>query len=197
MLQPSAIPTSVSSELTESLQQTLSPERLRTLKALGISIPLPSSLRHFLFFVLAVGLVCTAMTMQILLSIQIWQTTAKVERLKAEYRTIEQQNTALVWEIAQKSTLENVQQRAAALGYSVALNRHYVAAPQPHALASLERSTTAATAVVSADQTTQAALQVGTADLVPETGFLKRLQGAGQAVTQWWQEQWQKVLRKS
>lgn len=197
MLQPSAIPTSVSSELTESLQQTLSPERLRTLKALGISIPLPSSLRHFLFFVLAVSLVCTAMTMQILLSIQIWQTTAKVERLKAEYRTIEQQNTALVWEIAQKSTLENVQQRAAALGYSVALNRHYIAAPQLHALASLERSTTAATAVVAADQTTQAALQVGTADLAPETGFLKRLQGAGQAVTQWWQAQWQKVLRKS
>ncbi len=197
MLQPSAIPTSVSSELTESLQQTLSPERLRTLKALGISIPLPSNLRHFIFFVLAVGLVCTAMTMQILLSIQIWQTTAKVERLKAEYRKIEQQNTALVWEIAQKSTLENVQQRANALGYSIALNRHYVAAPQPRELAALDRSTTPATTVVPADQTTQAALQVDRVALAPQTGFLNRLRWAGQTVTRWWQEQWQKVLRKS
>jgi hypothetical protein len=200
MLQPSAIPTSVSSELTESFQQTLAASRIRTLKALGVTLALPHNLRSFLLFLLALIVVAAGMTMQIMLSMQIWQTAAKVAVLKSEYQAIEQQNTALVWEIAQQSTLENVRQRAETLGYSVALNRYYVPAPQSAHLATADgKPVTASPTTSSAHQSSALAMTVDTAalNITPEFSFTHNLHKAFTMLEQWWQKQWQKLLRKS
>ncbi len=136
MLQPSTISSPISIELTESLQQRLLPQTLAgvkiwKLRTLGVTITLPNNPRSFLLFLLGLSVVCIGMTMQIMLSIQIWQTTAKIDKLKLEYQAIERKNTAIVWEIAQKSTLERVQQRAQALGYKIVLDRYYIPAPGP------------------------------------------------------------------
>jgi len=200
MLQPSAIPTSVSAEFTESFQQTLAASRTRTLHALGIGLTLPNSLQGFLLFLLALIVVIVGMTMQIMLSIQIWQTTAKVEQFKVEYRAVEQQNTALVWEIAQQSTLENVRQRAEALGYNVALNRYYLPAPQSAHLATVDAQAAGASSTTSsAPQPSALAMTVNTAALnvTSEFSFTDNVYQGATMLKQWWQTQWQKVLRKS
>ena len=138
-------------------------------------------------FVVGVG-----MTMQIMLSIQIWQTTAKVEDLKVQYQSIEQQNTALVWEIAQKSTLETVHQRAEALGYNVALNRYYVPAPQSaHRATDDAKIATTSPNMTSDQQASTVAMTVDSAALkaTPEFDFTHNLQKAVTALQQWWQKQ--------
>lgn len=199
MLQPSILPTSVSAEFTESFQQTLSAGqqtlavgRIRTIRALGIGLSLPNDLRSFLLFLLMLTVVGVGITMQIMLSIQIWQTTAKVEDLKIEYQTIEQQNTAIVWEIAQKSTLETVHQRAEALGYNVALNRYYVPAPQlvHRAIATAPLATLSANSPADQQPSTVALAVDGSAlTETPAFDFTHNLQKAVTAIQQWWQKQ--------
>ncbi|MCX6043869.1 MAG: hypothetical protein NT075_02055 [Chloroflexi bacterium] len=205
MLQPSAISSPISMELTESLQQTLSGGKIWKLKALGLTIPLPNTARGFLLFLLGLAVVCGGMVMQITLSIQIWQTTAKIDKLKAEYRVIEQQNTAIVWEIAQTSTLESVRQRAQALNYKIVMDRYYIAAPgstqlattalpqnsQPKTIQSAVQAQNNVSNKTSATNSTDEAKQMTSA------GFANNLQAATHALRQWWQKQWQSILQSS
>ncbi len=178
MLQPSAIPSSIPSDLAESLQQTLTKNKTWVLRTLGTTISLPTSPRTFVLFLLSLVAVCVGMVMHITLSMQIWQTSSQIEILQAEYRAIEQQNTALVWDIAQKSTLESIRQRAAAMGYAIPLTRHYVAAPQP-----LPLSVPAQPQAVT--------LQAVTAAESPTN-----LQATTNPLGKWWRTQWQKLVPK-
>ncbi|MDQ3249628.1 MAG: hypothetical protein M3Q45_10550 [Chloroflexota bacterium] len=200
MYQPSVIPTTVSSDLAESWQQTLTDNRLRTLRALGVEFSLPSTLRTFLLFFLSITIIGAGLTMHILLSMQLWQTTVKIEQLQARYRAIEQHNSALIWSIAQKSTLESVGQRAADMGYAVALNRHYVAVAQPVLLAAgpttgfaiNQRSANqplvlAAAPIVPLPSPDDVQMQPTDRPLRPSTRLVHSL-------SQWWKTQWQKFI---
>ncbi len=197
MLQPSAISSPISMELTESLHQTLSGGKIWKLKALGLTIPLPNTARGFLLFLLGLAVVCGGMVMQITLSIQIWQTTAKIDKLKVEYQGIEQQNTAIVWEIAQASTLESVRQRAQALNYKVVMDRYYMPASEPAYVAATHLPQNHQPAITGSEsQTTNSVSNENSAtdpsdqpDQMASFGFANNLQAATHALRQWWQQQ--------
>jgi len=183
MLQPSAIPSSIPSDLAESLQQTLTGNKTRVLGALATTLSLPTSLRTFILFLLTLIAVCVGMVMHITLSMQIWQTSSQIKILQAEYRAIEQQNTALVWDIAQKSTLESIRQRAAGMGYAIPLTRHYVAAPQPM---QITVQTQAVARAIPAEPVTLDAAPAST---------LKR-QTTTNTLGEWWKTQWESLVPK-
>jgi hypothetical protein len=121
-----AVSNAVSGELNESLQRTLTNERL---VALGRNLSLPANARSFWLFLAGVLLVCAGMLMHILLSVQLWQGQLHLQELQAQYQSIEQQNAEEVWQIATASSLESIRLRAIAQGYEVPLERHYIAMP--------------------------------------------------------------------
>ncbi len=193
MLQPSAIPSPISMELTQSLQQTLAGGKSWRLRSLGLGIPLPNSSRSFLLFLLGLAVVSIGLIMQISLSIHIWQTSTKIGQLKAEYQAIEQQNTAIVWEIAQQSTLDRVRQRAQDLGYKVVMDRYYMPASGTTQLAAANlpsankpKLTPAETQI---NQVGDAQAAIAQADQGAVSDFANNLHAATDALRQWWQRQ--------
>ena len=187
MLQPSAIPSSIPSDLAESLQQTLTGKKTWVLRALGTTVSLPTTPRAFVLILLTIAAICVGMVMHITLAMQIWQTSSQIEILQARYQAIEQQNTALVWDIAQKSTLENVRQRAVAMGYAIPLTRHYVSAPQPLQLALPAPTQVVAQAITAEPVILEAA--IGSASTT-------NLQATTTVLGEWWRTQWQKLVPK-
>ena len=97
---------------------------LRGLVWLDDIVPLPQTLRGYLFFVLALTVVCSLAVVQVWTSLRITQARAELEAL--------QKNAELLWQIGQRTTLEHVQLRAVQLDFRPALQRNYV--PNPHSL---------------------------------------------------------------
>ncbi len=132
-----AVSSAVAGELNDSLQRTLTNERL---VALGRSLSLPANASSFWLFLAGLLLVCAGMLMHILLSVQLWQAQLHLQELKAQYQSIERQNAEEVWQIATAASLESVRLRAIAQGYEVPLERHYIALPAVPAVATAQNS---------------------------------------------------------
>ena len=105
---------------------------LRGLVWLDDLVPLPQTLRGYLFFVLALSAVCILAVVQVWTSLRITQARAELEALRVQYSLVEQKNAELLWQIGQRTTLEHVQLRAVQLEFRPALQRNYV--PNPHGL---------------------------------------------------------------
>lgn len=105
---------------------------LRGLVWLDDIVPLPQTLRGYLFFVLALTVVCSLAVVQVWTSLRITQARAELEALRVQYSLVEQKNAELLWQIGQRTTLEHVQLRAVQLDFRPALQRNYV--PNPHNL---------------------------------------------------------------
>ena len=105
---------------------------LRGLVWLDDIVPLPQTLRGYLFFVLALTAVCGLAVVQVWTSLRITQTRAELEALRVQYSLIEQKNAELLWQIGQRTTLEHMQLRAVQLDFRPALQRNYV--PNPYGL---------------------------------------------------------------
>ncbi len=105
---------------------------LRGLVWLDDIVPLPQTLRGYLFFVLALTVVCGLAVVQVWTSLRITQARAELETLRVQYSLVEQKNAELLWQIGQRTTLEHVQLRAVQLDFRPALQRNYV--PNPHSL---------------------------------------------------------------
>lgn len=122
MVRNQTLTSAVSAELTGSLQQTLAEGRLRRLEQ---RIGLPTTFTGFLLLVLAVALLCAGMALLVITSVQTYQARQQITTLERTYRAVERQNAELVWQIAQHTTLEQVRQRALALGYQPPATRHF------------------------------------------------------------------------
>lgn len=122
----SSVSASVSTEWTESLQQPLAQERLRTLDR---QLALPTTLTGFLWLLVAVLLVCAGMSLLVFTSAQTFALRQQVATLRQQQRAIERQNAEIVWQIAQHSSLAQIRERAEALGYGVPTVRHFVTHP--------------------------------------------------------------------
>ncbi len=108
---------------------------LRGLIWLDDIVPLPQTLRGYLFFVLALTVVCALAVVQVWTSLRITQARAELEALRVQYSLIAQKNAELLWQIGQRTTLEHVQLRAVQLDFRPALQRNYV--PNPHGLSAV------------------------------------------------------------
>ncbi len=99
---------------------------LRGLVWLDDFVPLPQTLRGYLFFVLALTVICGLAVFQVWTSLRITQARAELAALNVQYNLIEQRNAELLWQIGQRTTLEQVQNRAVQLDFRPALQRNYV-----------------------------------------------------------------------
>ncbi len=102
---------------------------LRGLNWLDDLVPLPQTLRGYLFFVMALSAVCVLAVVQVWTSLRITQARAELEALRVQYSLVEQKNAELLWQIGQRTTLEHVQLRAVQLDFRPALQRNYVPNP--------------------------------------------------------------------
>ena len=127
MLQNRAIPSSITSpapaELTGSLDRTLASERLRVIMR---TLSLPDTPRSFIAFLLMLLLSCGALACHLLLSTTIHESELRLRELKAINRTIEQETTALIEDIATASSLDEGMERARAMGYESAYEHRYI-----------------------------------------------------------------------
>ena len=102
---------------------------LRGLVWLDDFVPLPQTLRGYLLFLLALTGICGLAVFQVWTSLRITQARAELAALNVQYNLIEQKNAELLWQIGQRTTLEQVQIRAVQLGFHPALQRNYVGNP--------------------------------------------------------------------
>jgi hypothetical protein len=100
---------------------------LRGLVWLDDFVPLPQTLRGYLLFVLALTVICGLAVFQVWTSLRITQARAELAALSVQYSLIEQRNAELLWQIGQRTTLEQVHARAVQLNFHPALKRNYIA----------------------------------------------------------------------
>jgi hypothetical protein len=122
----SSVPSPVPTELADSLERTLTDERLRVVKR---TLSLPDTPQSFLVFLLLLMGVCGALTCHLLLSTAIHESELRLAELKAINRAIEQESTILIQEIAESSSLVSGMERARALGYETAYEYRYILQP--------------------------------------------------------------------
>ena len=103
---------------------------LRGLVWLDHVVPLPQTMRGYLLFVLALTVVCGLAVFQVWTSLRITQARGELDALRVQYSLIEQRNAELLWQIGQRTTLEQVQTRAVQLDFRPALERNYI--PNPY-----------------------------------------------------------------
>ena len=89
-------------------------------------VPLPQTLKGYLLFALALTIICGLAVFQVWTSLRITQARAELAALRVQYSLIEQKNAELLWQIGQRTTLEQVQMRAVQLDFHPALKRNYI-----------------------------------------------------------------------
>lgn len=123
MLERSSLPTYVSTELTDSLQQAFG---RRWFEVLQEMLWFPETYRQYLLLLagtLAVGL---GMLVHVWLNVQIAEARVLVRQLMAERQQIERENSEVIYAIANSATLVRVQEAARQQGFRPVTERVYV-----------------------------------------------------------------------
>ncbi len=113
-------------ELGGSLEHTLASERLRVIMR---TLSLPDTPQAFIVFLLMLILACGALACHLLLSTAIHENELRLNELKVLNRSIEQETTTLIEEIATSSSLDEGMDRARAMGYESAYELRYILPP--------------------------------------------------------------------
>ena len=145
MLQRTGLPTTSTAELADSIGQSLGQSLGHSLgdslggrTGLGTRVrdlehwlPLPATWQQYLLACLALAVVLGGMLLHVLLSVQIAHADFQLRGLRADYARIERQNSELVYQIAQRSSLAQMAKLAADQGYVPATGRTYVLRTSP------------------------------------------------------------------
>lgn len=130
MLQNRTISSSLSSTVPADwrlpVRRLLTREQWQTLR---YTLRLPDGLRSFLYFLLAVLLICVGLVLHLQLSTTILQDQVRLEALQFEEQTVKEQTSNLVWAIVQETELNRIKVRATELGYEPLYQRQYVIVP--------------------------------------------------------------------
>lgn len=113
----------ISAELTGTFQRKMTARRWDGLEQL---IGLPTTAGGFALVLGSVVLIGAMMTLLVMTSVQTFQLRQQIASLEQQHRAVERQNAEFVWQIAQHTSLAQIQRRAAALGYETPVKRHYV-----------------------------------------------------------------------
>jgi hypothetical protein len=126
MLQRS-LPSTPSAELADSLQRTLDRRWARSLQD---SLPLPQTWQQYLLSLAITLVIAGGLALHVLLSVQIAEGEYQVRMLRAEVQRIERDNSDLVYQIAMRSSLTQIEIEAAKQGFGPATERVFVHRPQ-------------------------------------------------------------------
>lgn len=131
MLQPSKFSRSTLDLQNTDLQAILADTALgRLWQSLSQLLRLPNDLVSFLLFLMVLSVLCGGLFLHIHLSAQIMQARIDIADQQALFEAIEQKNSEIAWQINQSSSLNNVKQRAVALGYVDMPDHQYIGAVQ-------------------------------------------------------------------
>ncbi|MCB0113431.1 MAG: hypothetical protein R2873_22945 [Caldilineaceae bacterium] len=109
-------------ELPQNLPHT---QVLRTARRALRAFPYPQTARDYLIWLAGMAVLAAMVSMQILLSMQIQQTSQVLDGLTAEFVAVEQENAELLWQISQFTHLERIETEAVRMGYGPGLNPEY------------------------------------------------------------------------
>lgn len=172
---------------------------LRGLVFLDDIIPLPHTLKGYLLFALALAVVCGLAMFQVWTSLRIAQVRGELASLRIQYDLIEQRNAELLWQIGQRTTLEQVQTRAMQLDLHPALQREYIYNREgsiSHDGMASEPSDSAAAIAVAAQRLSPPAPRP-VVEQLPTAEFEQLASGWQQQVNERWQTGWQAVRQWS
>jgi hypothetical protein len=96
---------------------------------LDTSLRLPNTPRAFAIYLAGLVIVFTGAFMHVLMAAQIMQAEFRLNQLQQEYRTIEQQNGDILFQIARDSNMARLKERVVAHGYVPVQEREYVFIP--------------------------------------------------------------------
>lgn len=123
MLQRSSLPPAISTEITDSLQQTFNRHWLELLQEV---LWLPENYRQYLF-VLTVSLIVGAgMMTHVWLNVQIAEQQHLARTLIAQRQQIERENSEIIYAIANATSLRQIERSALMQGYRPVLERKYI-----------------------------------------------------------------------
>lgn len=159
--------------------------------ALDRVIPLPASLRSLTIYLVALLLVAAGMVLHVALAAQIQQVQVEIDVMKETHAHIESQNAELIWEIARRSNLEQIQQTAYAQGYRPINRRQYVYVTAP----SRTVAAPAVAPVVAARAEPRRGNPLGALALAVTTPIPEESRGFSQ-LAQWW-EPWQERITET
>lgn len=89
---------------------------------------LPNDWVSFAMFAIVLSLLCGGLILHIQLSSQILRMRLEIGQMQIAYDQIEHQNSELIWQISRYTSLNDLHQRAEALGYAPSTQQYYVAA---------------------------------------------------------------------
>lgn len=132
MLQRSSLPSTSTAELADTLQHSLAQHSLaqhvwegnRRQVWQGL-LPLPATWQQYLLACLALAVVLGGLLLHVLLAVQIADADFQLRQMRQEYARVERQNSELIYQIVQRSSLARMAQLAAEQGYVPATGRTY------------------------------------------------------------------------
>jgi hypothetical protein len=96
---------------------------------LDSTLRLPSTPRAFSVYLLGLIIVFTGAFMHVLVAAQIMQAEFRLSQLQEEYRSLEQQNGDIIFQIARDTNMARLHERVLAQGYVPVQEREYIFAP--------------------------------------------------------------------
>ncbi len=123
MLERSSLPTYVSTEVTDSLQQTFNRRRFKVLQEM---LWLPENYQEYLLLLIGTLVVGLGMIMHVWLNVQVAEERVLLRQLVAERQQAERENSEVVYAIANSLTLAKVEEAALQQGFRPATERAYV-----------------------------------------------------------------------
>ena len=93
------------------------------MRSLQESLPLPVTWQQYMLLLAIVSIIVGGMALHVLLSLQIAEARLQVRLLRVEYERIERDNSEVVYQIAMRSSLSQIEALATAQGFGPATGR--------------------------------------------------------------------------
>ena len=123
MLDRSSLPTYVSTEMTDSLQQTFNRRRFEVLQEM---LWLPETYQQYLLLLVGTLTVGLGMIVHVWLNVRVAEERVLLRQLVAERQQVERENSEVIYAITNSLTLAKVEEAALQQGFRPATERAYV-----------------------------------------------------------------------
>jgi len=161
---------------------------------LDTTLRLPSNARAFTIYLLGLAIVLAGAFLHIFVAAQIMQAQFTLSQLQEQYRSIEQQNGDIIFQIARDTNMERLHDRVIAKGYVPVQAREYVFAPAATAPVAMAPNAATSESAALANTPAQDAPVTAPADTTVARTSVPN-QGGGQLAH--WEEFWSSIWRSA
>jgi hypothetical protein len=159
--------------------------------ALDSTLRLPNSPRAFAVYLLGLSIVLVGAFLHVYVAAQIMQAEFTLNQLREEYRSIEQQNGDIIFQISRDTNMARLYERVKAMGYVPVQEREFIFAPNEMVVTAPEGVENIASSTHPAATSENAPLAQAALEVTPASTLGSSLGGqVGR-----WEEFWQQTLR--